>query len=127
MSNKQVGKFHEKRGDDYFVVNVTEDGDVVEIVQRDSIRLTYPSINFFAESAPKLITLLQKAAGIKAEKVEYEYAIQRVLITPDYPTNIVGDHWSKRGEVNLSLLELNSPTVEYTLVKRRKVGEVEAA
>jgi len=67
MSNIQVGKVYEKRGDDHFTVVTTPNGEVVQIIQRDSIRLTYPSIDFFAESAPELIRLIAKAAKLDVE------------------------------------------------------------
>jgi hypothetical protein len=81
MTNKTIGKIHEKRGDDTLTVVTTEDGDIVEIGQYDSIGHRYFSINFFAETAPRLVALIQKATGVKAEKVEYEYNIEDTNIS----------------------------------------------
>jgi hypothetical protein len=73
VTKKLLGKIYDARGDDVFFVNVTEDGDVVQIQQYDSIRHTYSSIDFFAATAPKLIGLIRQAAGVE---VEYEYNIE---------------------------------------------------
>ncbi|UDL16667.1 hypothetical protein SEA_ATUIN_274 [Arthrobacter phage Atuin] len=74
---QQVGKkLYDARGDDFFIVNKTLDGDVIEIEQYDSIALVFTSINFFSKTAPKLIELIRQAAGIKPEEVEYEYNIE---------------------------------------------------
>lgn len=63
----QVGKFYENVGDDYLTVNVTYDKKVLEIEQWDAIGRRMNSVNFFADSAPQLIKLIEKAAGIKAD------------------------------------------------------------
>lgn len=63
----QVGKFYERIGDDYLTVNVTSDKTVLEIEQWDAIGRRMNSVNFFTSSAPQLVSLIQKAAGIKAD------------------------------------------------------------
>jgi hypothetical protein len=80
VTKKLLGKIYDARGDDVFFVNATEDGDVVQIQQYDSIRHTYSSIDFFAATAPKLIGLIQKAAGIVSEEMEYEYAVEETAV-----------------------------------------------
>lgn len=54
----------------------------------------------------------------------YEYAIQRVSKDGQEEARIIGSFWNDRKEVNQSLLNLTSETVEYKLVKRRRAGEV---
>ncbi len=127
LGNKYIGKLYEKRGDDYFIVNTSTNGEVVEIVQRDSIRLMYPSINFWAESAPRMIELVQKAAGIKADEPEYEYAVKRTSPTGNSEW-VIGDYWGDyedRSSALADFKELNRGGLRYWLVRRRKAGPVE--
>jgi hypothetical protein len=130
MSNKVIGKFHEKRGDDYYEVFTDPDGEVILITQRDSIRRTYPSINFWAAEAPKMIALIQKAAGIKEPKVKYEYAVQ---IT-DHTGFVVSLHeydWrtieSAKELLDLRLRRWKKAGIEYTakIVRRVQAGKIE--
>lgn len=125
----QVGKFYEKRGDDYFVISKTEDGRILEIEQWDAIRHMFLFVNFFAESAPKLIAQIQKAAGIKPVEVEYEYAVQRTSAMGRPGFFVIANYWGdkeEREEAYNALLQYPSP-VEYKLVRRRKAGEIEDA
>jgi hypothetical protein len=129
-----VGKFYEKRGEDFFYVEVSEDRTVLRIIQRDAVRCVYQSVNFFADSAPSLIALISKAAGLpQAEPVEYEYAIQSQNWGSGEPY-ILGRHWLAEGEYWGSKenrqRELDWYTKEFSskkflLVKRRKAGRIE--
>lgn len=127
---KQIGRYHEKRGEDYLTVYKSDDGDVVQIEQYDARSAYYKlrGVDFFTESVPGLIKLLQKAAGIKDEKVEYEYAVQRTSLNNDR-LYIIGDYWGEKEErasIHKALSADESP-ITYTLVKRRKAGKVEDA
>lgn len=136
MTKKQVGSaVWESRGDDFYIVSATPDGDVVEVQQYDSLGHRYEAINFFAETAPKLVKLIEKAGGIKVEepeKPEYEYAIQTEdLWAKPY---VIGRHWGGTGEywgsredrqTELDWYHSEFDPSSYWLVKRRKAGPVE--
>lgn len=55
----------------------------------------------------------------------YEYAIERTIVGGPGRPLIVGDHWSSRAEVNMSLLNLNTDRTTYRCVRRRKAGAIE--
>lgn len=131
MPKKRAGAtLYEKRGDDFFDVSTTEDGDIVEIQQYDSIGHRHYSINFFTETAPRLVALIQKAAGIKVEKREYEYNINTTDTVRD---GILYDNWSTTKQM-VDLWDADSiPDVKtklpsgWTLVRRIKPGKIEEA
>lgn len=129
---KLIGKFHEKRGEDYFTVYATKSGEVVQIEQYDA-RAAYShwlSINFWADEAPRLIELIQKATGTKPA---YEYAIEET----DYQTgeknlqDSQGRVWTDIKEHAKAKLDLRRKSVlndnlgrpyyTYKLVRRPKV------
>lgn len=137
MNKKQVGStVYEKRGDDYYTVNATTDGDIVEVEQYDSIGHRHFSINFFAETAPQLVAMIQKAAGTKVEEPEYEYAMQMKNIRGEWvetddpfirsTTNLVvwADKESRERLVAWYQKEMGP---DFRLVKRRKAGPIELA
>ena len=128
MTNKLVGQFYERRGDDHFTVNTSQNGDVVQIVQRDAIRLSWPSINFWTESTPEMIRLIEKAAGIEPE---YEYSIK--VVYPSGNTDVYQD-WSNLEHIKSKLEWFSSDVARwrlknegctYSLVRRRKAGPEE--
>jgi hypothetical protein len=80
FDTKEVGKFHEKRGDDILRVIVSGDGDVVGIEQYDAIGHRWNLVNLFAESVPALVKLLQKAAGITVPATVWEYGVEQVHV-----------------------------------------------
>lgn len=134
MTNKQIGKVHEKRGDDFYIVSATQDGDIVEVQQYDAIGHRHYAINFFAETAPRLVALIQKAAGIKDKEPEYEYALQMERILGTGEPYTLSRHWGGQGEYWGSLedrqTELNwhlaeFPNSKFWLVRRLKAGSVE--
>lgn len=123
MSNKLIGKLYEKRGEDILRVYTSESGDVVQIDQHfEGSAFRVISVDFWKETAPELVKLIQEAAGIEPE---YEYAIQRTRVNPVETSTIAGDVWGPCEEVNMRLLDLTTGSVEYTLVRRRKAGPVE--
>lgn len=136
MSNTEIGRVYEKRGEDFFVVVTTPDGDVVQVTQRQAVRMTYQSIDFFAESAPALVRLIQKAAGIEEPEVEYEYNIETTdLITGkvrfthamwEPTTDWLEGKLAEAEAYDRKLLNAGGG-LEYSrrLVKRAKAGKVE--
>jgi hypothetical protein len=133
---KHIGSFYERRGDDYLSVNATTDGDILEVEQFDAIRRRHMSVNFFAESAPKLIALISKAAGLpKEEPVEYEYALQMgsglgepYLLDKNFPqAGANGEYWGEKDERqrDLEWLVENFKSSKFWMVKRRKAGGIE--
>lgn len=139
-TNKVIGTFREKRGEDHYRVVTTEDGDVIGIEQYDANGHRWIFLNLFADSAPGLIKLISKAAGIKTPKVEYEYNIEHT----DLMTGRVWLHsamwepnpdWLKRkleerDDYDRKLLNIpRGGGLEYSrrLVKRVVAGPVEAA
>jgi hypothetical protein len=128
-----VGVFHEKRGNDHFTVHKTLDGDVIEVEQYDAnAAFSHTrSVDFFTESAPALIKLIQKAAGIKPEKVEYEYMVLKEF-SPIGTQNKGGWSTKEEAEDALKLLgaEGHDPVWggwKSKLVKRVKAGQVQDA
>lgn len=122
MSNKVIGKFHEKRGDDSFEVVLDPSGEVIGITQYMANQFRTQQIELWVESAPKMIALFQKAAGIKVVEPEYEYAIQAQDSQAEGAVRpIKEDEWG-------TLEAATSKVVDFQrIVKRRKAGQIEDA
>lgn len=58
---------------------------------------------------------------------DYEYAIERTVLSGELGPVIVGEYWHTREDVNEKLLDLTSDRVSYRMVKRRKAGPAEDA
>lgn len=120
-SNKVIGKFSEKRGDDSFEVVLDPSGEVVGITQYQNNRFSTQRIDFWLESAPKLVKLIQKAAGIVPVE-EYEYNIR---VEGRYKNDgIFYDSWCTK-ELMDDVWEGKSLPGGWVVVKRIKAGPVE--
>jgi hypothetical protein len=134
MIKEQVGgTVYERTGDDYYNVYCVNNPRIVEVQQYDSIGHRYHAINFFAETAPNLIAMIQKAAGIQPNPVEYEYNIEET----DTKTGEVrvGGFWGTLEDKRIGITnrrdyekyladytEHKIPNKTFKIVRRPKVG-----
>jgi hypothetical protein len=133
MTKNHIGVLHERRGDDYFNFYTSQDGDVVEVQQFDSIRRRWETINFFSETAASIVAMIQKAAGIQDAPVEYEYNIEET----DTLTGVKSVHgfWGGLESKRLGIKRLRAheqmladytedkkPNTTFNIVRRVKVG-----
>ena len=127
---KVIGRFYEKRGDDSYTVFTSKNGDVIQVEQYDA-RAAYNhwlSINLWTESAPQLVELIQKAAGLEPE---YEYAVLQKDPRTGYDTLVTSVRiWSdikenrqaiaKSFNDKVEIDEDGEPEFVYVVVRREK-------